>query len=196
MNPAPPSKLLYVPLTCQMWAWQWGRWSSHTGVAPLPPDGPGCRWQQCLRGSAAVSSGDAASVRPMHRELRNKVQEGWVFFPLAQLFGTVCLKHSSTLIFLLLSKLICSKAVSKMSDSFAALSVPNKSASVQAWVCVVHAVLCVCIHDCVCVCVWARVCVCVCVCAHSRACVRQQLHRLVTVGRIVAAERKQKIVGI
>ena len=58
------------------------------------------------------------------------------------------------------------------------------------------------IHECVCVCVCVLMCMPVCI----RVCVsvRQQLHvlplhiivRLVMVGRIVAAERKQKTVGI
>ena len=72
----------------------------------------------------------------------------------------------------------------------------------------IHECVCVCVYSCACLCAYVCVCVCVLMCMPVciRVCVsvRQQLHvlplhiivRLVMVGRIVAAERKQKTVGI
>ena len=82
-----------------------------------------------------------------------------LFLMLAHLSGTICLKHSATLILPPLlkppSRRTCLITISKL--FFTALPIPSSDT------------LCVC----VCVCVFARARACVCVCAHARvrACV-------------------------
>ena len=86
---------------------------------------------------------------------------------LAHLFGTICLKHSATLILPPLSKppsrRTCLIIISKL--FFTALPIPS-SDTVCVCVCV-----CVCVRACACVRVCAYACVCVCVCVCVCACV-------------------------